>query len=192
MARQTLVENNRKEQTCGRCRKTIAKNEGYLYATPGFRGHKLIRCRACGFRSSELTTSKLSGVYAANEDIEDACEAFGKADLSSKDERASALDDLKLAIENAADAIDEIAQEYDDAAEAMGGAGEEMREKSEECSSYADELRSIDLDDYEEAEANDSGTEETEPSEDDEDGSIEEWRQEVLSVVGDVVSGCSL
>lgn len=133
MARVHTIENNRSVLECGRCRQVIAKGAGYRYASPGFRNrNKLIRCMAvaCRFRQSELTSGKMSQVYAAMETAEDAIISWDGEDA----------EDVAAALRECADEVREVAQEYGDAAEAMNSAGEAMQEKADNLESFADEI----------------------------------------------------
>src|SRR5690606_24453265 len=94
----------------------------------------------CTFRQSELTTSKMAGVYAAQEDAADSIA------------QAETIEDLKFIAEETAERIREVAQEYADAADAMGGAGEEMWERADLLESAADEIDCFDFDEFEEVE----------------------------------------
>lgn len=138
MARVTTVTKSMKDLVCGRCGEALPKGGAYRWAKPGFRTRtRLIRCTKpeCSFRQSELTTSKLSEVYAAQEDALDEIEA------------AEDVEGLESALTDAADRAREVAQEYRDAAEAMGDAGAEMEERADELDSWADELEAVQFDD---------------------------------------------
>lgn len=80
-------------------------------------------------RPSQLTQSKWSAVYAAQEAIED-CDRNDK-------------DSVHDAIEQAASDVRDVASEYNDAAEAMGGAGEQNQERAGHLEELADELDRI-------------------------------------------------
>ncbi len=139
MAKITIVPKSAKDQgTCGRCGDPLPKGCAYRHATPGFRGRKIKRCMKpeCGFRQSELTTSKMAEVYAAQEDAED--------NLNP----ATCLEDIRQALDECADRCEEVANEYREAAEAMGGAGTEMEDKADEIESWCDELRSFDEEEF--------------------------------------------
>ena len=87
----------------------------------------------CAFRQSELTTSKMSEVYAAQEDASDEIP------------EATCVEDLRAIAANYAERVREVAQEYADAADAMGGAGEEMQERADELENHADEVENIEF-----------------------------------------------
>jgi hypothetical protein len=135
MARVHTITRCLKPLTCGRCGETIKKGEGYRYAQPGFRNrHKSIRCMSakCSFRASELTSSKMSQVYAAVENAEDEIASWDGEDA----------EDLAEVLRNAAEEIRTVSEEYGEAAEAMQGAGEEMQEKADELESWAGDIES--------------------------------------------------
>jgi len=87
-------------------------------------------------RPSQLTQSKLSGAYAAQEALED---AIGEA---------SCIDDITSAIESCVSDINDVAQEYRDSKENMpeglqeGPTGQECEEKADALEEYASELES--------------------------------------------------
>jgi hypothetical protein len=137
VARVTTVNAARKDQgTCSKCGDPIPKGAAYRHASPGFRSRKIVRCMKpeCSFRTSDLTTSKMATVYAAQEGAED--------DVN----QAEDADGLKAAMEPLAEAAREVADEYREAAEAMGEAGYEMEEKADSLESYADEVEQFDPD----------------------------------------------
>lgn len=165
MARTTTVKAARKPQgNCGRCGKEIRKGDSYVHASPGFRSRKLVRCTDfdCRFRQSDLTTSKLSAIYAAQEGAED--------DIAALDADSTDKGTLEQILEAVADAADEVAQEYRDASDAWadGQGHEEWTDWAEECETYADDLRSVasDLEEPPEEDAESEGDEDEDPSED--------------------------
>lgn len=81
-------------------------------------------------RSSQLTQSKWSGVYSAQESIEDAENAVDLAD----------------AIDNAIDEIQECADEYEEADEAMGGHQGQNYERAEHLQELVSELQNMEVD----------------------------------------------
>lgn len=171
MAKITNVTKARKAQgNCGRCGTPIAAGDPYRHASPGFRSRKLVRCMksTCYFRQSELTTSKLAGVYEANETLEEEL-----AGLGSEDD----VETVESYRDTAADAIEDVAEEYRTASSEWAGgmnSNEEWDEKAEEVSSYAEEIRGIDVPDPDEHETH------------------EEWVEAVIAEFDSVMSGCSL
>ena len=97
-------------------------------------------------KQSELCTGKMSGVYAANESLE---EAIASGDTGS----------LADALTSCAESVREVAQEYEDNRSNMpeglqdGPVGSEMEEKANSLNEYADELENaageceVDVDD---------------------------------------------
>lgn len=137
MARIHTIQKSAKEHTCGRCATVLPKGSPYQKAAPGFRARDLIRCMSCGFRQSELTTSKLSEVYAAQEDLQ--------ANIDSWDPtEAEDAGDLETALQEAAERAREVAQEYTDANDGwtQNGASdnEQFTEKAETIEAWAEEL----------------------------------------------------
>lgn len=137
MARIHTIQRSAKEHTCGRCATVLPKGSAYQKAAPGFRARDLIRCMSCGFRQSELTTSKLSEVYAAQEDLQ--------ANIDSWDPtEAEDAGDLEAALQEAAERARAVAEEYTDANDGwtQNGASdnEQFIEKAEAIDAWADEL----------------------------------------------------
>lgn len=139
---ETVAKARKSPGNCCGCGETIAVGSPYKYVAFRY-GGKRIKCGKCNFRQSELTQSKMSGVYAAQESAEEAIEGWDPGDGN--------VEDLKSALEQAADEIRSVADEYAEAGEAMGGAGEEMTDKGLELESFADDVASAadDLEDFE-------------------------------------------
>jgi len=145
-----------KEVQCGRCGKKIEPKEKYYHFKFRY-GGKHYRCSAHFPRPSELTQSKMSGVYAAIEGAEDSIAEIraGKAPLT----------DLSSDLESTADEVESVRDEYQESLENMpeplqgGPTGEEIQEKIDALETFAEELRSAASD----IESDSSG--ETEPQE---------------------------
>lgn len=172
MARIYNVEKARKDQGTCRCGTAIKVGDPYKWTKNRF-GPKLIRCGKCQFRPSELTQSKMSQVYAAQESIS---ELLAEWDGD--------LDALKSDIESCIDDIENVKSEYEDAAEAMGDAGEQHRERAEELESWIDDLREID-----------GELEEFEGERDEENNpkdakAFEEWKAGIVANVEDKFGNC--
>ncbi len=153
MARVTTVQKSMKELTCGRCRTVLPKGSAYRWAKPGFRSRtRLIRCMAsaCSFWSSELTTSKLAEVYAAQEDALEAIDG------------AETIEDLEGILTDAAERAQAVAEEYREAAEAMGEAGYEMEERADEIDGWADTLTDVQFEELPEVDEVDEEAEQAE------------------------------
>lgn len=136
MARVTTVKAARKPQgRCGRCGKEIEKGDGYRHASPGFRSRKLVRCLedACRFRPSDLTTSKMSQVYAAVEGVEDSLAEFGPFEDHDavKDEAQALVDGMK-------DEIEAVRDEYQEALDQWEYGNEQIQEKVDEVEGWVD------------------------------------------------------
>lgn len=167
MPRVNHVKRSRKERRCCGCGTTIAVGDPYKWIKFRYGGRR-DKCGKCGFRSSELTQSKLSNVYAAQEEVEDYLAGWD-----------GDMDDLRSTIESAVEQIREVKDEYEEAAEAMGEAGQygESRERADELESWLCDIEGTgdDLDDFEgDVDEND------EPKDADE---FEEWKQHVIDQV---------
>lgn len=123
-----------KEIKCGRCQVKIEPGEQYFYFSTGFRGAKQIRCKNHPPKQSELTGSKMSGAYSANEDLDTAINTAGGPE------------DIANALATAAGEIESVRDEYQDSYDSLpenfqnGSQGEEIQEKIDGLSEYADKL----------------------------------------------------
>lgn len=94
----------------------IRKGDKYLSFAPGFRAPLRVRCMQHPPRPSELDSSLMSQVLAAQED---AIANLAAIDLSQDpDDTKQAVNDE---IENVRSAVEDVVQAYNDADEAMGG-----------------------------------------------------------------------
>lgn len=154
MPRVNTVAKARKAQgTCGKCGDEIGVGEGYRWIK--FRhGGRHVRCMKpeCRFRASDLTQSKMSAVYAAQDNAEDSIGDCGS------------IEDLKSLAEETADAIEGVAQEYRDSADAIhehfevSATADECEERADALEGWADTIRdSMDefCDEFEPAEPDD-------------------------------------
>lgn len=132
IARVHTVEKSRKDQgKCGKCGKELPAGTGYRYWKPYFRSnYKAVRCldAACRPANSELESSKVSTIYAAQEAFE-----ANVGDLSTKD-------DIEAAVQEVADAVTEVKDEYDDALSSWEYGNEGLQEKVDHYESQAYEL----------------------------------------------------
>jgi len=143
MPRVNTVQKARKAQgRCGRCGSEIGVGDGYRWIK--FRhGGRRIRCLAseCRFRASDLTQSKMSEVYAAQENAEDSIGGCGS------------IEDLKALAEETAGAIREVSEQYQESADNIhesfseSTTADECEEKAQELESWADEIENA-LDEF--------------------------------------------
>jgi transcription elongation factor Elf1 len=126
-----VAKSNKDQGKCGKCRVELPAGSAYRWVKGRYSSRK-VRCTKseCGFRNSDLTESKMSAVYAAQEALSDALSGWDGQELSEISDECV----------TAAEAIREVAQEYADAAEAMQGAGESMQEKSDSLEQWASEI----------------------------------------------------
>jgi hypothetical protein len=144
MARVHHVKKSQKEQgPCQKCGIPIEKGVPYKWVAimTGQRSSRTMkRCDACRtWRPSELTTSKMAGVYAAQESVDDV-----RSEWNPLDDDTSALNDALCA---AAESVREVADEYRESADNIeDGFGhptfmsEELEQKADELGSWADEI----------------------------------------------------
>ena len=126
-----VAKSNKDQGKCGKCGAELPKGSAYRWAQGRYTSRK-VRCMLpdCGFRDSDLTESKMSEVYAAQEALSDVLGGWDGQELS----------EIADECVTAAEAIREVAQEYADAAEAMQGAGEAMQEKADSLEQWASEI----------------------------------------------------
>lgn len=123
---------------CSKDGHEIAKGERYMWVKPRSAYRKMVRCMAHPFKQSEITTSKMAGVYAAQEDATANLEGMRgnpEADASS----------ITSELETAAESIREVAEEYREAKEASPTGyvfGEDLEDKASEIEDAASELES--------------------------------------------------
>lgn len=124
-----------KELTCEKCRKSIEKGQKYYKWSFRYRGTHT-QHESCGYpKPSQLTQSKMSGVYAAVEFCE---ESISSSD--NKDDIVSALNDCAQSIQDVRDeyqeAIDNAPQGLQDA----GGPGGQWQEKIDQLEEFQSAL----------------------------------------------------
>lgn len=183
----------KKGLVCGKCNKPIGHShndkktkkrilgDAYLWIKPRY-GGKRIRCVACPFRDSDLTTSeKLGRVYDARDTARDAISQWDGEDLQ----------DLRAALEDCINEVREVADEYNESADNIeqsfpngSPTSEDCREKADALSSWCDEMESVDLEDREEED--DEETDE----EGDADEKRSEWAEAQRDTALGVVDGC--
>jgi hypothetical protein len=145
MARVNYVKKARKAQgRCNKCGTEIKKGDAYKFIKPRY-GAKKKACDKCRFRQSDTVSSdKLSRVYAAQENAED---AIGEWDGSE-----GSADDVKGALEEAASEIREVSEEYQASADSIrdtfteSETADECEEKANNLESWADEMESFEPD----------------------------------------------
>ena len=136
LAKIERVAKARKDQgTCEVCGTALPAGSPYKHYSVGFRGFKRKRCVDCPDpKQSERESSKIAGVYAAQEEV----------DTST----ITTIEDAKTVLSEFAEAVREVAQEYRDAADAVGAMGEEMEAAADTLESSADDVENTDLDEY--------------------------------------------
>jgi hypothetical protein len=141
-------------RTCGRCGREIKPGEQYYQWSFRFGGTRY-NCADHYPRASELTQSKMSGVYAAIEGAEDALPG------------ASTVDEVNAIVQTTAEEIRAVSEEYNEAAEAMGAAGEssESRERADTLESAADQLEQWEAEEGDDENDNDDARTEIEKQE---------------------------
>lgn len=139
-ARVKTVQKSRKAGKCSACGDPLPIGSAYRYFKPGFRTRlKVIRCMKpeCTPKASELTTSRMSEAYAAQEDAHAAIES------------AETVDDLTSALEDAAGRASDLKDEYDQAIEAAPMLEEQVQPQVDALEAWAETLEGVSLDDIE-------------------------------------------
>lgn len=169
LAKIETVKKARKDQgPCETCGREIKAGDPYKHYAVGFRGRKRCRCSTCPDpRPSERESSKMSAVYAAQEEYDEAS--------------VMTLADARQAVEDFTTAVEEVAQEYRDAGDAMGSAGEEMISKADDLDNVVSDLQNFDLP---------SAPEGYEPEDDEE--LREDYLDEVRAAVGAAINEAEL
>lgn len=142
IARVTVVNKSIKPGTCEKCRTELPKGSAYRHFKVGFRSrYKHVRCMsdACTPRASELESSKIAAVYAAQEDAGDALDAL--------DETATA-EDIEEIVRAVAEACREVASEYEEASTDDNGTvwNTDAEERAGTLNDAADTLDDFDSD----------------------------------------------
>lgn len=164
MPRVHHVKNSRKEWACGSCGKVIKPGDAYIHWSFRYGGRR-IRCTEHPPRPSDLTQSKLSEAYAAQEQIQDALGNFEQGYTGDGESREPfGLEELKAELDDAADQVRGVADEYRDSIESMNEVAEgnpvaeECEEKAEALEEYAeaierasDDMEGEDRDSFDEA-----------------------------------------
>lgn len=148
IARIKVVNKAAKDQgECEKCKTPLPVGSAYRWFKVGFRSrykHRRCMANACTPRTSELESSNLSQVYAAQEDFEDGLDD------------AASIEDFRSLIEEYAGQVSQIADEYRTASEDPNGnvfntVAEERADALEALASdiegYDLESGDIDLDD---------------------------------------------
>ena len=147
-----VVMKSRKDQgNCGKCGIELPKGSSYRWIKFRF-GPKRKRCsrHECRFRGSDMTTSdKISDLYSAQEQIEDAMgllqgalqEMEPEGIALDLDTLAETIEDSIFLVEGAADGYEESAANLDEYF--PGSAQVDMcNEKADNCRNYQTELES--------------------------------------------------
>jgi len=158
MARVTHVKKSRKPWVCERCGKAIEVGQPYKHISPRSgpweRGRKRVRCADCpAWKPSELTSSKMAGVYAAQESFQAFLGLWSPED---------GLEDVENALEEFASEVEQVADEYEESASnIVDGFGhetmqsDELQEKADSLRDWAEEVRSAYQDVDEDAKGDD-------------------------------------
>lgn len=122
MARVHHVTSSRTEHRC-HAGHVIEPPAGYSWAAPGFRASKRFACAAHPFRRSQLTTSAVGEVYAAQEAAED----------TLSDTEGMSLEDVVQAYEDFVDALTTFRDSRQEAFDAWENGNSEFEDRLQEA-----------------------------------------------------------
>jgi hypothetical protein len=169
--------------SCSRCRDDIKAGDAYRWWKFRF-GGKRIRCMKarCAPRPSDLTQSKMSSVYAAQENVDDVLMDWDTIDL----------DDVRGPLEELIDEVETIGEEYQEAADNQrdtfpdSPTADENEERAQQLEEWKDQLEDA-KDSLEEFEGDKN--DDDEPKDEDEASA---WRDGIMDAVGSVLCDCPL
>lgn len=144
MARVHYIKKARKLWKCEKCGKQIERGQPYKHVSPRpgrwTRGRKRIRCATCPtWKRSELSFSKMVGVYAAEEDFAEVLASWDPEDGLESIE--SGLEEFATQVEGVADEYDESADNMEDGFGHPTSTSDELREKADDLRYWADDVR---------------------------------------------------
>jgi hypothetical protein len=164
------VTKSMKEVECTKCHDTIPVGSPYQYFKPGYRGRlKVRRCMkpACTPKRSELDTSKLAEVFAAQEDAE--------ATINE----ATEIPEIVTAVEAVKEEAERIQQEYQDAVDAAPMMNGQMEERMSALDTYVNELEGFDAGETEEL-----GDDPDDEAQAEYEAALNQVRDEALDLIG--------
>jgi hypothetical protein len=171
---------------CGKCGVEIKVGDPYKWVKVKrtYGGVTYYRCASCPrWRQSELSNSKMSGVYAAQERCDD--EVY---ECTSVGELESLRDELAEEIRNVGEEYGESADNMEDGFGHETYQSAELREKAEALDGWADEIESTDFDEFDEDEVD--GDEDDETREDDIETARDEWIEEQRDKLSSIIQEC--
>lgn len=182
MPRVNVKTKNRagKLYNCGRCSDPIKAGERYYEWSFRYGGTRRQHEKHGRPKQSQLTQSKMSGVYAACEDAEAAIAAAGSTE------------DIAAALNDCASAVSDVKSEYEDGLSSLpqglqdaGGPGGQTQEKIDALDEFASELESV---------ASDIENETFVPveNETDEDSAAADWLEGLRSQAIDALGALSI
>ena len=170
--RVTVADKNQPlpNHTCDKCGTEITVGSSYRWVqikSGPYGGRTLIRCSVCpSWRQSELTSSKMSGIYAAQEHLSDVIDSL------------ETVDDLTDAAQTFADAVREVGEEYRESQSNMvDGFGhdtsmsDELGDKADQLDDWANDIEYLDFESFDEEEPEQADFED----EDEFETAHEEW-----------------
>jgi len=143
--RVTNVRKGRKNQgNCRECGTEIKRGDAYKWIKFRY-GSKVVKCAACSFRSSEMTSSdKLSRIYSAQEALHDMVAGWDGKELS----------DLECFAEDCATELRDVADEYRESADSIrehftdSPTADDCEEKADDIDSFADIVGEADFSEF--------------------------------------------
>jgi len=174
---------------CGKCGKEIEPGMAYRWVQPKsgpYGGTKRYICLDCPtWRQSELSSSKMAGVYAAQEQCDD--DLYNCGDTSDLE---SLRDDLADQVEAVADEYDESAQNMVDGFGHETSMSDELVEKAESLRSWAEDIRSVYFEEFSEDDVESVPDATESDHEDDVEQARDEWLNEQRELLSDEMGNC--
>ncbi len=175
--------------TCGKCGNEIRPGDPYRWVQPKsgpYGGIKRYLCMTCPtWRQSELSSSKMAGVYAAQEQCDD--DLYNMNDVSDLE---SLRDDLADQVEGVADEYEESAQNIVDGFGHETSMSEELQDKAGQLRDWAEDIRSVDFDEFDEDDVESVPDATESDHEDDVEQAREDWINEQREKLSDEMGNC--
>lgn len=187
MPRVHLVQKNRKQFTCGRCREAIEPGAGYRHWKFRY-GGKVVRCLNCPPpRASELTQSAhKSTAYAAQEAWQDA-----QPEILKLTDPEAYHDAMQTALESLQEGAREVYDGYEEALDQWEHGNAMLEEYRDMADEWMNELENIYLDDppYTAEDLADIDDEDERESAEQENT---EWREACMTLIEDAADNLNL
>lgn len=174
---------------CGACGKDIEPGTPYKWVkikSGPYGGAKMNRHEACPtWKPSELTSSKMSGIYAAQEQCD---EQVG--DCESIEDLESLRDELEEAVRGVAEEYEESATNIEEGFGHETSMSEELKQKAEDLNGWADDISNVAFDPFEETAPDDLPEDADEDTVAEAQDAWDEWIDQQRSLLHDEMANC--